>query len=1301
MDISKAIKQSDIQSHGASLLTKRLDKSPSHDNKSGHVSFSFKKNYGSRIVNTQPFIPVRREEKRASPVEIKLLKPETDVNDAVDGGIEKIENGSTTGSLEGSERDECKSEREEEKGPENKILMEDFVKVQSKDDSGRVLDWPKEMIQYSKTEPRLMYSCNPLSFDFSQLFSTKKKSPGHAGQGTSSVTLDNDSEQKGSEEIEQKSEDAQKADSEKKKSHKKKKKKHKHKKHKDKNEVKDAADDDESKKVGEETSTSSKKKKKKHKRKHEDKENDTSKENIENTELADDKEKKRHKKSKKKSKQSEEEGEKLGEDERKHSKKKKKKKSKKRKKSKHQGESENDKSDAEKESKEKEKGESGVSGKESENEKKDKESKKKKKKRKKHKRKESGKDESSDSEVEKVETGKTEVSEVSDVTAPVKRKFPEGDSDGESDKIVAKLQALSRTKVGQKPPVVNNQVLPKKIKKEPVDSTEKKTPSDRKRMNSESSVNESTTPVKKARVTPKASGIKDNVHIAAIAQIANVKVEKEESWSKIETQTTDNVKSKWDTSDSDMDNALDETLKKEKVLRKRASARGGVKKTNILKDLKSPSVKNGAKTDNEHKKIVNQNSSQRSNKSNISAGSAKLLNNINDKPVRKSRKVSRSPASSHSRSRSRSHRSYSHSGSSSRSRSRSYSSSSYYSDDSRHSRHRRRRSSSRSYSRSSSRSRSRSYHRRRGRSSSYSDYSRSRSYSSSRSRSRSHRRRKRSYTRSRSRSYSSSSYSSRSRSRTRSYRKSRRKNRRKKIFSKDRSLSAPPVEKEITTKKKSDKDEKVKEVKEKVDPSEIPLPDLSGKKDDERTEEKLQKLKEKKRRTDVGETVAKLVESLPADIPLPFSEGASRTVSSDSLPSGPPTEAPKETDSGFIGPKMPGPPPPPPHMGRGFPPNHGPPGPPRPGYMHGQWDHWDAPGPWDGPGHWDGPRPPFRGMRPPYDPRMYGPYDPRRRGPPSHYMNRPRGPHPYMGPRYPGPPGPHPEYGYEYGEYDYAEDDASKSSSPPPLPKDPPKESSPKPPLPKKKGKDQTEPEQNPDIVIPPEQAEQYKHLQKQAAKHARRQLRRQAKKELGEPDEDSTSSESEPEEQPEEVVEEAVVDDTQAQLVAVPQQVILQPQPAGSPSGAYIIVSGGQQYIVQKPHIVQAGMPIQAGQPVMVSQGAIMATAAAAAHGAHPAHVVQQVPVGHQILAAPTHQLSAGLSAGVPVHMASAASIQHLQQMQQLQQLHQIQQIQQIQQAQAIQAHNQAVAAAAVQQGPIVVGNRILVPTLGVRPGI
>jgi hypothetical protein len=286
---------------------------------------------------------------------------------------------------------------------------------------------------------------------------------------------------------------------------------------------------------------------------------------------------------------------------------------------------------------------------------------------------------------------------------------------------------------------------------------------------------------------------------------------------------------------------------------------------------------------------------------------------------------------------------------------------------------------------------------------------------------------------------------------------------------------------------------------------------------------------------------------------------------------------------------------------------------------------------------------------------------------------------------------------YDYAN-DYAKDEPPKSNTPPPLPKDPPKESEPNPPLPKKKGKDQQEPEQNPDIVIPPEQAEQYKHLQKQAQKHARRQLRRQAKKELGEPDEDSTSSESEPEEQPvEEITEElAVLDETQVpQLGAIPQQVLLQPQPAGSPSGAYIIVSGGQQYLVQKPQFVQAGIPIQAGQPMVaaVSQGAIMASAAAAAAGAHPAHLLHQVPYsGHHVIATPAH-LGGGM-------VMTSASLQQLQQIQQIQQLQQLQQIQQIQQAQAIQAHNQAVAAAA-SHGPIVVGNRILVPTLGVRPAI
>lgn len=487
-------------------------------------------------------------------------------------------------------------------------------------------------------------------------------------------------------------------------------------------------------------------------------------------------------------------------------------------------------------------------------------------------------------------------------------------------------------------------------------------------------------------------------------------------------------------------------------------------------------------------------------------------------------------------------------------------------------------------------------------------------------------------------------------------------------------MSVATISKVIVTKLTPEKEKEVvvKEEKEKVNPAEIPLPDLSDKKEDETSEAKLQKLKEKKRRTDVGETVAKLVESLP-DIPLPFSEGDSKTISSDSLPTGSPKEAPKETDSGFIGPKMPAPPPPPPHMGFG--PNHGPPGPPRQ-YGPGQWDDWGYPNHWD---YWEGPgpRPPYRMRHPgPYDPRMFGP----RMRPP--FMNRPRGPPPYgMGHRYPGP---HGHYDYD-GAYE-EEEHVSESKSPPPLPKDPPKSSSPKPPLPKKK----KEPEQNPDIVIPPEQAEMYRHLQKQAAKHARRQLRKQARKEAGEPEEDSSSSESEPEEQPaqEVLVEEGLLDETQGQVL-MPQMVLAQPQPTGSPSAAYIVVSGGQQYIVHRP-MAAVSLPMQAGQPMIAtSQGAIMATAQAAASGALPAHVVHHMP-------------SAGMGGMMAMHgggmvLTSAGQLQHLQQLHLQQQIQQAQQIQQIQQ---IQAHNQAVAMAAAQQ-PILFGNQILVPRIGVRPAI
>ncbi|KAH3703216.1 hypothetical protein DPMN_078247 [Dreissena polymorpha] len=1274
----QAIKADLLEGRGATALplTQRTDKkSPGHDGKSTKVNFTFTKKISGRLTNAQTFI----RDTRAAPVEIRILQPEN--SEQVESRVEEPDPSPESDTCNKDEAEEEKSEKVGESVHvvvSRPAVMSSFVKVQSKDDNGKVLDWPKEMIKYTQTEPKVMFSCNPLAFDFSQLFGVKsKKSSGHAEQVcTQSVDSKFDTEQASKEEsaLEHTVADgADKLSEEKKKSHRKKKKK-KHKKNKEskaevKEDGKEAGKDDGKEECNkmeadDAVSSGSKKKKRKHKKK-EDKDVENK---DEKSAEGDDKEKKRHKKSKRKSKTEEPEGEKVeGEDADKKPKKRKKKHSKK-KKRKH-NEIDGEKSDKEAQQESKEKNESD-SDKDSDDEK-GKENKKKRKKRRKHKKKGNNENYSSENETNDIST---DAIDTATIQANAKRKVPGVDSDHENDKIVAKLQALNRTKAAQKQAPSNTNVQ-KKIKKEPSDVSEKKTPSDRKRVNSESSVNEAT-PVKKTKVTPK-NIVKDTLLLTSTAHVsAEVKVEKEESWSHIETQTNDNVKSKWDTSDSDADNALDDTLKKDKSLKKRIPNK--TVKGPPINEIKNSRVH--VKTEVDSKKGQTT-SSQRSNFS-IGSGSKLLVLKTVGKAIK-------SPASSRSRSHSR--RSYSRSGSSSRSRSRSYSSSSYYSDDSRKSRRRRH---SRSYS--SSHSRSHSYHRH-SRSYSYTDseYSRSRSYSSSRSRSRSHRRRSRSYSRSHSRSYSTSSYSSRSRSRGRSYgrkRKHKRRNRQR-----PRSLSVSPVENIVAKKVKELEQPKEKDTK--VDPADIPLPDLSGKKEDETSEAKLLKLKEKKRRTDVGETVAKLVENLPENIPLPFSEGDVKTVSSDSLPHGSPKEAPKETDSGFIGPKMPAPPPPPP-MGRGFGPNHGPPGPIRP-YGPGQWDEWGYHG-WDGPpGPWDGPGPgprPYRGMRPPFgDPRMYGP----RRGP-HPFMNRPRGPPPPygMGPRYPGPHVPYPEYmDYDY-DPQYAQEKAheeakEESKTPPPLPKEPPKSSTPKPPLPKKKEK--KEPEQNPDIVIPPEQAEQYKYLQKQAQKHARRQQRRQAKRDLGEPDDDSTSSESEPEEQQVvavEALEEANLDELQAQMV-IPQMVLAQPQPASSPSGAYILVSGGQQYLVHNRPMMQAAMPIQAGQPVIAAaQGGMMATAHAAALGAQPAHLLQGLPA--HMFATPAH-----LGGGAQMMMTSA-SLQQLQQMQQFHQLQQIHQAQQVQaQAQAIHAHNQAVAMAAAQQGPIIVGNQILVPRLSVRPAI
>lgn len=236
------------RSHGTGLPNiKTVDKrSPSHDVKSGHVSshvsFSFKK-IGARITNTQPFH--RRDDRggqRKSP-EIKILRLEPE------DSMEKAEGSgevSSPGSL--SEKSDSLEIRpvltglgfEGESGREQK-LMTMFVKVHSKDDSARMLDWPKEMVQYTVTEPKLMYSCNPLAFDFSQL--SKKKSPARADFKPTGEDINKGDEQVNEEanlNVTADDNDGDKDDKaegkevegEKKKSHKKKRKHKKHKKHK-------------------------------------------------------------------------------------------------------------------------------------------------------------------------------------------------------------------------------------------------------------------------------------------------------------------------------------------------------------------------------------------------------------------------------------------------------------------------------------------------------------------------------------------------------------------------------------------------------------------------------------------------------------------------------------------------------------------------------------------------------------------------------------------------------------------------------------------------------------------------------------------------------------------------------------------------------------------------------------------------------------------------------------------------------------------------------------------------------------
>lgn len=402
------------------------------------------------------------------------------------------------------------------------------------------------------------------------------------------------------------------------------------------------------------------------------------------------------------------------------------------------------------------------------------------------------------------------------------------------------------------------------------------------------------------------------------------------------------------------------------------------------------------------------------------------------------------------------------------------------------------------------------------------------------------------------------------------------------------------------------------------------------------------------------------------DIPLPAAETTKTSTASSNAPPPPPSQQQQQQQQEI-----------------------GPYGMPIPQYgMH------YGPGPHDrmpGPMHHNMRYPPPHDMRYGH-PRMghMGPFGPRR--PPHHDMRYgpPRMP-PHMhdgyhGHRYP-PMRPPPGYGH------------------PPLP--PPKSSTPPPPEPpKEEEKPVEEIAPNPSIVIPPEQAEQYKRLQEQAQKHANKQMRRQKKIEAGEPiSESSESEEEEPPKEEEELdnAEDTLSEDLAQSLVAIPSPSLSIPQPTILIAQPQMAGVGGlslaPQLIQQPQHVLlpqgvtlgqnaygqtiaisqasglslsQAGHPLFSGAPMFAHPSgttSITALAAAAAAGAQPAHLPHL----------PTHMSLGGFG------FAQPTLIQHpllAQQQLAAAQLHA-----------ATTSHLSGGLQPTV--GPLIVGNRLLLPSI------
>lgn len=360
-----------------------------------------------------------------------------------------------------------------------------------------------------------------------------------------------------------------------------------------------------------------------------------------------------------------------------------------------------------------------------------------------------------------------------------------------------------------------------------------------------------------------------------------------------------------------------------------------------------------------------------------------------------------------------------------------------------------------------------------------------------------------------------------------------------------------------------------------------------------------------------------------------------------------------------------------------YPPRHmmGPPGPMRGPPPHGMGMGPPNMGPPRHPRYMRMPNGPPRGMRmrmPPPGSRMYHPRGhPGMRMPPPYMRGPPRGPYPGPGPYDMDPYGHGPYLSMYPGEIeeeeDEEEDNEEGKKTPPPLPPD--RSPSPQPPPPKKDEEKKTDEAFNTSIVIPPEQAEQYKRLQQQAQKHAVKQLKRQMKEEKGE--EFSESSEEEeieelvPEEQIELTEEEVAsiasgevlltdVEQAQPTLIAIPspaaqQQTIFLQQPSmgamglGGIGGPQIITTpSGQQFIMPQSSSLASGMPLQAGAPMM-------AIGHPGLHGigAQPAHLQMpgliQSPYGQLMASSPHPGLSLGgqILAQHPAHQLFAAQPQ------------------------------------------------------------